>query len=69
MMPDTTARTLRQVAEVLRGIHLWDDAVELELATTSRRLDLLADCVEEKVIDFPTPIRFTPKVHLVHGIE
>jgi hypothetical protein len=69
MMPDTTARTLRQVAEVLRGIHLWDDTIEHELATTSRRLDILADCVDDRVIDFPTPVRFTPKVHLVNGIE
>lgn len=69
MMPDTTARTLRQVAEVLRGIQLWDDDIERELATTSRRLDLLADCVDDKVIDFPAISRSTPNLQMINGTK
>lgn len=69
MMPDTTARTLRQVAEVLRGIHLWDDDIERELATASRRLDLLADCVDDKVIEFPRQPIIPANLHVVNGIK
>lgn len=69
MMPDTTVRTLRQVAEVLRGIHLWDDDIERELATTSLRLDRIADCMDEKVIDFPRDLRTKPSFHVVNGTD
>lgn len=69
MMSDTAVRTLRQVAEVLREIHVWDESIEHELAITSRRLDVLADAFEEKVIEFPRNDLGKPTLHLVQRNE
>ena len=69
MMSDTAVRTLRQVAEVLREISVWDDAIERELATTSRRLDLIADSYEDKIIEFPKSDLSRPHLRLVDRNE
>lgn len=69
MMPDTTVRTLRQVAEVLRAIHLWDDEIERELEKTSKRLDVIADCMDDKVIEFPRSQSTKPSFKVVNGTD
>lgn len=69
MMSDTAVRTLRQVAEVLREIHVWDESIEHELAVTSRRLDIIADAYEEKVVEFPRSDFGKPNLQLVHRNE
>jgi hypothetical protein len=51
MLPENAVRNLRQVAGILRGIDLWDEDVVRELIQTSRRLEMLADRVEGKVVD------------------
>lgn len=48
MISHNAVRDLRQAAEILRSVDLWDDGVARELRATWSRLERLADLIENQ---------------------
>jgi len=47
-MHGNAVRDLRQVAEILRNIDIWNDGVQAELRSTWSRLETLAELIENQ---------------------
>ncbi|MCW5749918.1 MAG: hypothetical protein KIT81_02130 [Alphaproteobacteria bacterium] len=48
MISHNAVRDLRQAAEILRSVDLWDDGVARELRATWSRLERLAELIENQ---------------------